>query len=221
MNVEATPRSREQTQREAFQNRHSHRDVRSAGAGLKLGLLAALMLACASSPEPKKQPPGQPPPSWLQSLPYEPQLIYAVGTSGPTFFPQDSLRYAKEDAWAQLSHSLATKVTSITVSISDESGGQWVDSASVIEATSGLSDVVVEFGEIVSTWIDRSGDYSGEAGSTYALARLDLNRLSSVFAALEQKRSEESGGELGGEVDGESRERNPAALPESEDAWEE
>lgn len=152
----------------------------SVAAGL---LMLAVGSACASNPKNPAAHGDNSPPAWLQTLPREKNAIYAIGSAGPTFFPQDSLRYAKEDAWAQLAHTVATQVTSITVTVSSESGSNWTDTASVVEATSGLAEAVVEFGEIIATWVDRRGIFSGSPGSSYALVRLELGRVASVHAA--------------------------------------
>lgn len=119
-------------------------------------------------------------------------MVYAVGSAGPTFFPQDSLRYAREDARVQLSHALASKVTAITVVVNSDGNLGWSDSAGVVEATSDYTEAVVELSEIVGTWVDRTGSFSGSAGTSYALGRIDLGRASAFVRGAAASAGEEA-----------------------------
>lgn len=135
--------------------------------------LLVLLLGCRTAPasRPEASPPG-----WLTQLPREQKAMYAVGVSGPTYYPEDAVRYAQEDGRIQLAHALASKVTAITVAITSEQGS-YADNAGVVESATGdYTEAVVELSEVVATWVDRSGRYSGRAGTAYALVRIDLTR---------------------------------------------
>lgn len=162
-------------------------NVRSARGVLRPSLLLlglASLVGCATAPATIDGADRSTPPGWLRTLPRESNVIYAVGIAGPTYFAEDSLRYAQDDARVQLSHALASKVTAITVSVTNDGNSGWTDSAGVVESITGdYTDAVVELSEIVGTWVDRQGGYSGRAGTSYALARLDLTRAPPVFTS--------------------------------------
>jgi hypothetical protein len=130
--------------------------------------------ACASSapaqkavPEPKLNRFGKPykeglvPPPWIDKLPESGGgKIYGVGYSAPTFWPQDALRNAEEDARGKLALALASHVEVLGL---DTLSGK---SATIDkEAT----DLLLRNSRIEATWVDENGD-RGEPASVWALA---------------------------------------------------
>jgi hypothetical protein len=116
--------------------------------------------------------PSNPRPGWVDHLPSQDGFVYAVGVSGPTFYPDDGLRYAAEKGRAQLAFDIASHVTAASLSVETTGGGTMADSASVVDATHDYTDAIVRFSEVLSTWVDKIGDYSGVPGTTYALVRI-------------------------------------------------
>src|SRR5688572_5266842 len=57
---------------------------------------------------------GMPAPGWITGrTPTEEGCVFAVGTSGPTFDPEDARRYAQDDARAQLATTLSARVQAL------------------------------------------------------------------------------------------------------------
>jgi hypothetical protein len=140
---------------------------------------AALVLACAacasSAPAQKAaQGPKQAglankeglvPPPWIDKLPESGGgKIYGVGYSAPTFWPQDALRNAEEDARGKLALALASHVEVLGL---DTLAGK---SATIDkEAT----DLLLRNSRIEATWVDESGG-RGEPASVWALASYEV-----------------------------------------------
>jgi hypothetical protein len=112
-------------------------------------------------------------------LPRESGSVYAVGIAGPTFYPDDALRNAGDNGRVQLAHVLSSKVTAATLTVNTTRGSS-VDTAEVVDATHDYTDTIVQFAEVVTTWVDHSGSRSGQAGTTYALVRLNLKEAGLV-----------------------------------------
>lgn len=132
------------------------------------------LVACAHIPPPH---PPAPPPSWVKHPPATSKAkIYAVGVSGPTFDPEDSIRYAKDDARAQLAATISTHIQQLMVDYQDESGTQFHDKAIVAQADEQYTDTVVQNAQVLETWVDVEGELSdGRRGTAYALGFLDWN----------------------------------------------
>jgi hypothetical protein len=149
---------------------------------------AALVLACgacsstgshpaatpAQGPEaqgrsgrPQKE--GAAPPPWVDKLPERGGgKIYGVGYSAPTFWPQDALKNAEEDARGKLALALASHVEVLGL---DTLAGE---SATIDkEAT----DLLLRNSRIEATWVDANGA-RGEAGSVWALASYEAGAAS-------------------------------------------
>jgi hypothetical protein len=143
---------------------------------IALALLGAV--ACggnAQKPGPKlnrwgKPLASKPVPGWVDALPGSTRTrVVAVGRSGPTFWPQDALVNAQEDARGKLALQLAAQVERYgAVTESDK------QSARVLDIDKEATDLVVQNARIEATWVDEAGDRD-QPGSVWALAVLDLD----------------------------------------------
>lgn len=112
-------------------------------------------------------------PGWVTRLPQGENEICAVGTSDTTFFRNDAVTYATENARQELSRSLSVSIYSVMI---DKQRGNEADSFSsnVMEITAGVSEKVLKGAQIVATWYDEQGSAPvSKKGMTYALACID------------------------------------------------
>ena len=147
-----------------------------AAAVVPLAALFALGPACSSAPtkvklnrwgQPAKD--GLPPPPWVDKLPESTkERTYAVGFCLPTFYPQDAMNNAAEDARGKLALSLSSKVEKVTQSVEQS------DSQRKLDITKEATDLVMQNSRIEVVWVDEAGARS-EAGSVWALAAIDKN----------------------------------------------
>jgi hypothetical protein len=146
-----------------------------------LALVVALAgCALGSPPRPEEHPAApldrwgkpvssQPPPVWVLQLPQSTGTrIYAVGRSGPTFWPQDALASAAEDARGKLALALASHVERIGQA--SEATGQ---RARAFDLSKEATDLDLSNARIEATWIDEAG-LRDERGSAWALAVIDF-----------------------------------------------
>ena len=139
--------------------------------------LFAATFACAATPVAKKADPPAPP-SWIASPPPNKDgKVYAVGHSGPTFFPADGMRYAAEDARGKLALGLHQKLEAIGV----ESEGK--GSVTGYDLEKQATDVVMQNSRIEATWFDEQGQ-AGDPGTVWALAVLDQNGAGAVAPSI-------------------------------------
>src|SRR5437879_1006736 len=65
--------------------------------------------------------------------------------------------------------------TAATWLIYSTANGSRTDTASVVDATHDYTDTIVQFSEVIGSWVDRTGrNSSGQVGTSYALLRLNL-----------------------------------------------
>jgi hypothetical protein len=145
--------------------------------------VVALLLFCAAAcgggkavekPAPKLNRWGKPfkegvvAPPWIDKLPESDwQRMYGVGFSAPSFWLQDAIDKAGQDARGKLALALASHVEVLGI---DTVGGGGNGGAQINkEAT----DLVLQNSRIEATWVDENGD-RGEPGSVWALASYDL-----------------------------------------------
>lgn len=126
--------------------------------------------------------PSTPPPNWVMNPPTSADALYALGISGPTFYPEDAVKYAAENGRAELGRNISSNVTSALLAVATNEGTT-VDTAYATQVTHDYSEGLVENSQVVATWIDRSGSYSGVSGTTYALVKIDKSKLPAVKAA--------------------------------------
>src|SRR5947209_9280243 len=91
------------------------------GKSMRASLLASASLfaalsGCASSAPAQKKPAASsaPMPGWVNEPPQVNGRVYAIGRSGPTYWPQDALNHAMEDARGKLAIALQSKMEVLT-----------------------------------------------------------------------------------------------------------
>ena len=153
-------------------------------------LLCALLLlsaACSGGPKAGPQPKlnrwGKPykegiaVPAWVDKLPENGKgRLVAVGFSQPTYWPQDALNNANEDARGKLALALGShvEVLGLDRATAGSAGGAVINK----EAT----DLVLQNSRIEASWVDENGD-RGEPSSVWALASIDLDSVHGRAAA--------------------------------------
>jgi hypothetical protein len=155
----------------------------------KLALLALVCVACGGDkaevkPEPKLNRWGKPykegvvAPAWVDKIPERTkQRMFGVGFSSPSFWPQDAIDKAGQDARGKLALALASHIEVLGVDTATgraDNGGATINK----EAT----DLVLQNSRIEATWVDENGDHS-EPGSVWALGSYDLNSARAQPAA--------------------------------------
>lgn len=143
---------------------------------------AACLAACAgpgtTAPAPKLNQWGRPErqgvvvPSWVDRLPENGNgRLLAVGYSAPSYWPQDSIDHASDDARGKLALALTSHIEVLGLDVATGAGaggGATIDK----EAT----DVVMQNSRIEATWVDENGD-RGDPGSVWALAAIDIGAV--------------------------------------------
>ncbi len=185
---------------------------------------ALVLLLAACSGGRAEQRPASPAPKWVKSPPESSKAkIYAVGMSGPTYYREDAIQYAKDDARAQLAATISTHVQQLMVDV-QEANGAYHDSADVISADEQYTDTVVQNAQILETWVDEDGAFSdGRKGTTYALGLLDWNAVQAPKAAAaaakpppaaEVKQVQDEAKAAFDQMDAEHQKKKEAAAPQ-------
>ena len=141
--------------------------------------LAVAVSACSGNapqrPLPKlnrwgKPPSSRPVPDWVDALPQSSKTrVVGVGRSGPTFWPQDALNNAREDARGKIALQLSSHVE--RYGAATEASGR---ATRAVDIDKEATDVLLRNARIEATCVDESGDRD-EPGSVWALAILDLD----------------------------------------------
>ncbi len=134
-------------------------------------LLPCVALAGCASSAPAKKPAAAsaPAPGWVKDPPQVNGRVYAIGMSGPTYWPQDALNHAQEDARGKLAIALGAQMEVLTKRAETEKDSTHLD---LIKAA---TDMVVQNSQIEATWTDGKGELS-DAGSVFALAFISLDK---------------------------------------------
>lgn len=142
-------------------------------AALALGLgLAGCPQPAPAPPAPPPAPPGPAYPAWIDSVPQDPQQVYAVGIAMRTMEGEAVQRdTARQRAVTQLAHSVKTKIKSVTA-IHGQSSGESSSSESTDEDTLAETDELVKQCEVVESWTDHRGIISEFKGSIFVLVRV-------------------------------------------------
>ena len=155
-----------------------------------LALLFALCACGANAPQkpaPKLNRWGKPlakgpVPDWVDKLPQSSRTrVVAVGRSAPTFWPQDALNNAREDARGKIALQLASHVERYGAA-ADATG----QPAVAVDIDKEATDVLLRNARIEATWVDESGDRD-EPGSVWALAILELKSRGAAQPAAAHK----------------------------------
>jgi hypothetical protein len=135
-----------------------------------VALCALAALACGGGQVKKNAPAvrSAPMPGWIERAPLVEGRVYAVGHSGPTFWPQDALNNAAEDARGKLAIGLQSKMEILT-----KRADRGADSTHV-DLVKAATDMVMQNSRIEATWRDEGGE-RGDAGSVWALASIELD----------------------------------------------
>ena len=141
--------------------------------------LAVAVSACSGNAPQKPSPrlnrwgkplSARPVPEWVDALPQSSKTrVVAVGRSGPTFWPQDALNNAREDARGKIALQLASHVE--RYGAATEASGR---ATRAVDIDKEATDVLLRNARIEATWVDESGDRD-EPGAVWALAVLDLD----------------------------------------------
>jgi len=110
-------------------------------------------------------------PVWVDQLPESSKgKLVAVGFSQPTYWPQDALSNAGEDARGKLALALGSHIETLGMdtATATSAGGATINK----EAT----DLVLQNSRIEATWVDENGD-RGEPASVWAVASIDLDSV--------------------------------------------
>ena len=140
----------------------------------KVFVCSSLLLtsACASSgasggnKAAKRAVATTPAPGWLERAPAVEGKVYAIGHSGPTFWPQDALNNAAEDARGKLAIGLSAKMEILTKRA--DTG----ETSTHVDLVKAATDMVVQNSRVDATWVDAAGE-RGEAGAVWALASIE------------------------------------------------
>ncbi len=118
-----------------------------------------------------------PVPRWVDAAPESTRARYvAVGFCKPTFWPQDALANAAEDARGKLALSLSSHVEALT-KLAESNQGRLTQ----LDITKEATDLVVQNSRIEATWTDEAGTRD-ESGAVWALAVIDLTQAGSGSA---------------------------------------
>ena len=183
LNCKSTPRRREgyAKGREVFcssRKRFSSRPFANLCAFAVCSFF--LLLSCShapAAPPPKLNRFGKPykegivVPPWVEKIPEARKgKLLAVGYSPPTYWPQDAINAAGEDARGKLALALTSHVETLGMDTATASsmGGAQINK----EAT----DVVMQNSRIEATWVDENGERS-DAGGVWALASIELDSV--------------------------------------------
>jgi hypothetical protein len=116
--------------------------------------------------------PARPVAPWVDRAPESTRERYiAVGFSKPTFWPQDALNNASEDARGKLALSLSSHIE--VLGQSTQSSGSNAGHDRSLDLTKEATDLVVQNSRIVETWTDEAG-VRDEMGAVWAMAVIEL-----------------------------------------------
>jgi hypothetical protein len=120
-------------------------------------------------------------PAWVDKVPESGGgKLVAVGYSQPSFWPQDAIAAAADDARGRLALALTSHVEVVGIDSADENGNRGATINK--EAT----DVVLRNSRVEATWTDENGERS-EPGGVWALASMQVGAAAASRAAGESK----------------------------------
>lgn len=123
-------------------------------------------------------------PEWVTNSPRMEGRLCAVGTSEPTFYPEDAKRYAAENARKELARALQVDIKSLMVDVMTGRGND-VDEATVIQVLSSATEAVLRESEVAEYWYDEEGiNPFGRKRLTYALACMPRRAAEEVAPRL-------------------------------------
>ena len=130
---------------------------------------------------------GGPTPAWVDKLPIRKGELCAVGYSGPTFYQQDCVGNAAENARGHLAETISVSIRTVTIDISDGTRGMFSKDV-FVQGSESASDAVLQGSEVEAQWVDLQGQRGAPKGC-YALVCIDPSKpLDKMIEKLEEKK---------------------------------
>jgi hypothetical protein len=130
---------------------------------------------------------GGPTPAWVDRLPTRKGELCAVGYSGPTFYQQDCVGNAAENARGHLAETISVSIRTVTIDISDGTRGMFSKDV-FVEGSESASEAVLQGSEVQAQWVDLQGQRGAPKGC-YALVCIDPSKpLDKMVEKLEEKK---------------------------------
>lgn len=108
-------------------------------------------------------------PAWVEKVPESGKgRLVAVGYAQPSFWPQDAIDAAADDARGKLALALASHVEALGI----DSATEAVTLAATINKEA--ADVVMQNSRIEASWVDENGERS-DPGGVWALASMEMD----------------------------------------------
>ncbi len=127
------------------------------------------------------------PPAWVDRMPKTRNKLCAVGYSGPTFYQQDCVKNAAENARGLLAETISATIKTITIDISDGTRGSFSRDI-FVEGSETASEAVLKGSEIRSQWVDFAGA-RGAPNGCYTFVCIDPDKpIDSLVDKLEEKK---------------------------------
>jgi hypothetical protein len=130
---------------------------------------------------------GGPTPAWVDRLPQRKGELCAVGYSGPTFYQQDCVKNAAENARGHLAESISVTIRTITIDISDGTRGNFAKDV-FVEGSESASAAVLQGSEVEAQWVDLQGQRGANNGC-YAMVCIDPSKpIDKLVEKLEEEK---------------------------------
>ena len=130
---------------------------------------------------------GGPTPAWVDKLPTRRGELCAVGYSGPTFYQQDCVGNAAENARGHLAETISVSIRTVTIDISDGTRGMFSKDV-FVQGSESASEAVLQGSEVEAQWVDLQGQRGSPKGC-YALVCIDPSKpLDKMIEKLEEKK---------------------------------
>jgi hypothetical protein len=130
---------------------------------------------------------GGPTPAWVDKLPTRRGELCAVGYSGPTFYQQDCVGNAAENARGHLAETISVSIRTVTIDISDGTRGMFSKDV-FVQGSESASEAVLQGSEVEAQWVDLQGQRGAPKGC-YAMVCIDPSKpLDKMIEKLEEKK---------------------------------
>ena len=130
---------------------------------------------------------GGPTPAWVDKLPTRKGELCAVGYSGPTFYQQDCVKNAAENARGHLAESISVTIRTVTIDISDGTRGTFSKDV-FVQGSESASEAVLQGSEVQAQWVDLQGQRGANNGC-YALVCIDPDKpIEKMVEKLEEEK---------------------------------
>lgn len=151
---------------------------------LSLGVLFLFLSSCGSRVVVLR---GGPTPAWVDKLPTRRGELCAVGYSGPTFYQQDCVKNAAENARGHLAETISVSIRTVTIDISDGTRGMFAKDV-FVQGSESASEAVLQGSEVEAQWVDLQGQRGANNGC-YALVCIDPSKpLEKMVEKLEEEK---------------------------------